>query len=222
MHEAVNDRLSEYVDDELSATERATVEQHLQTCARCRADVDGLRAVVARARSLSDTPPATTLWPGIVERIDGRAAQPAPAGVARRFSFTLPQLIAAGLALMVLSGSMVWLARLGGPRTDIPPVAAESDPAVPVIAPVNVADDAYDDAIADLQRTLDAGRSRLDPQTLRILQQNLETIDRAITQCREALASDPTNGYLSAYLASARARKLELLRHATRIIDRTG
>ena len=222
MHEAVNDRLSEYVDDELSATERATVEQHLQTCARCRADVDGLRAVVARARTLSDTPPATTLWPGIVERIDGRAAQPAPAGVARRFSFTLPQLIAAGLALMVLSGSMVWLARLGGPRTDIPPVAAESDPAVPVIAPVNVADDAYDDAIADLQRTLDAGRSRLDPQTLRILQQNLETIDRAITQCREALASDPTNGYLSAYLASARARKLELLRHATRIIDRTG
>jgi hypothetical protein len=222
MHEAVNDRLSEYVDDELSATERATVEQHLQTCARCRADVDGLRAVVARARTLSDTPPATTLWPGIVERIGGSATQPVPSGVARRFSFTLPQLIAAGLALMVLSGSMVWLARLGGPRTDIPPVAAESDPAVPVIAPVNVADDAYDDAIADLQRTLDAGRSRLDPQTLRILQQNLETIDRAITQCREALASDPTNGYLSAYLASARARKLELLRHATGIIDRTG
>jgi predicted anti-sigma-YlaC factor YlaD len=219
MHETVNDRLSEYLDDELSVEERTTVERHLESCARCRADLAGLRAVTVRARTLSDVPPQANLWPGVAERIDASGTPSAAPRAVRRFSFTLPQLIAAGLALMVLSGGMVWLARLGGERTDFPTIAAESEPAPP-IAPVNIADDAYDEAIADLQRTLDAGRGRLDAQTVRILEENLATIDRAIAQCREALDSDPANVYLSAYLAGTRARKLELLRHATALIDR--
>jgi anti-sigma factor RsiW len=220
MHETVNDRLSEYLDDELSADERTTVERHLESCERCRADLAGLRAVTVRARTLSDTPPLADLWPGVAERI-GASGTSSAASPARRFSFTLPQLVAAGLALMVLSGGMVWLARLGGERTDFPTIAAESEQASPV-APVNIADDAYDEAIVDLQRTLEAGRDRLDAQTVRILEENLATIDRAIAQCREALVSDPANVYLSAYLAGTRARKLALLRHATALLDRTS
>ena len=210
MHDAVNNRLSEYLDDELSAVERRDVETHLATCAECRTDLEALRGVVARASALHDTPPGRDLWTGVAERI-GAGASAAPARASRRFSFTLPQLVAASLALMVLSGSMVWLARLGGERTDFPTVAAE--PAIPV----NFADGAYDDAIADLQRTLDAGRASLDKETVRILEENLQSIDRAIAQCRAALAEDPANVYLNEYLAAARARKLALLRTATSI-----
>jgi anti-sigma factor RsiW len=119
-HEHPTDRLSEYADDELSAAERTTVERHLSGCAECRQVLAELRDVSARARGLIDTPPAADLWPGVAAAV---AQQPrGRARPARRVSFTLPQLVAASLALMLLSGGMVWMARLGGERTDFPAV----------------------------------------------------------------------------------------------------
>jgi len=165
---------------------------------------------------LVSVPPDRELWPGVASRI-GAPNVARPERGTRRFSFTLPQLIAAGLALMVLSGGMVWLARLGGPQSDFPPLAAETP-----VRPANFADGAYDEAIADLERMLEAGRGRVDKETLRVLEDNLQAIDRAIAQCREALAADPANAYLNTYLAQARGRKLELLRTATSLANRAG
>jgi Putative zinc-finger len=211
MHDEWNDRLSEYIDGELEPSERGALEAHLSGCAECRADVAALRAVVASAGSLTDTPPTSNLWPGIAARIGSR-----PAGrttlATRRFAFTLPQLVAASLALIVASGGMVWLARMGGPTTDFPPVLGE-------VRLANFGDAAFDEAVADLQQTLDAGRGRLDPETIRVLETNLEAIDRAIAQCREALQADPSSVYLNTYLAETRRRKLELLRRATALVD---
>jgi len=135
---------------------------------------------------------------------------------ARRFSFTVPQLVAAGLALMLLSGGIVWLARMGGQRTDFPPVSAQRDDRQ--LTDVHAVDAYYDQAIAELQRTMDAGRGRLDPATLRVLETNLQAIDRAIEQCRSALAEDPGSVYLSTHLANAQRRKLTLLRRATALV----
>jgi hypothetical protein len=211
MHDEWNDRLSEYIDGELESSERRALEAHLAGCEDCRTDLASLRAVVTRAEALTDTPPASNLWPDIASRIG-----PRPAGrttlATRRFAFTLPQLVAASLALIVASGGMVWLARMGGPTTDFPPVLGE-------VRPANFGDAAFDEAVADLQETLDAGRGRLDPETIRVLETNLEAIDRAITLCREALEADPSSVYLNTYLAETRRRKLELLRRATALVD---
>ena len=212
-HQEWNDRLSEYLEDELEPAERAGLEAHLSGCADCRTDLAGLRAVVARAQALTDRAPSANLWPGVAARIG--APQPRAATLAtRRFAFTLPQLVAAGLALIVASGGMVWLARLGGPTTDFPPVLGVSS-----VRPANFGDAAYDEAVADLQQTLQEGRGRLDPETIRVLESNLEAIDRAIAQCREALMADPSSVYLNTYLAETRRRKLELLRRATALVD---
>jgi putative zinc finger protein len=208
-----NDRLSEYLDEELEANERTALEAHLVACAECRADLDALRAVTARAASLRDTPPEADLWPGVAAALERR-----PRGEwrqERRFSFTLPQLVAAGLAIMVLSGGMVWLARMGGSRTDFPPVGAHSTG-----APATFGDAGYDEAVADLERTLADARQRLDPDTVRVLDQNLSTIDRAIGQCRDALAADPGSAFLQTSLSQARARKLALLRQAAALAAR--
>ena len=211
MHDEWNDRLSEYIDGELEPSERHALEAHLTDCTECRADVAALRAVVARAGSLTDTPPTSNLWPDIATRIGARPARRTTLAT-RRFAFTLPQLVAASLALIVASGGMVWLARMGGPSTDFPPVLGE-------VRLANFGDAAFDEAVADLQQTLDAGRGRLDPETIRVLETNLEAIDRAITQCREALEADPSSVYLNTYLAETRRRKLELLRRATALVD---
>ena len=216
--DAFTSRLSDYLDDEdLSPGERAEIEDHLSGCAECRATLEELREVVGQAAALTDSAPEADLWSGIQDRLGSRDVLAFPARAARRVSFTIPQLVAAGLALMVLSGSMVWMMRVGQGRADITPIAASESP-----RPVNVSntDAGYEEAIADLERALEAGRDRLDPQTIRVIEANLMAIDRMIAQSREALAADSANSFLNMHLADARRRKLELLRNATALANK--
>src|SRR5690242_18238701 len=97
------DRLSEYLDGTLAPAERQGLEAHLAECAACTATLAELRRVVARAGALDDRPPAADLWPRIAARLGGRGALlPFARRSARRVSFTVPQLAAAGIALVAL------------------------------------------------------------------------------------------------------------------------
>jgi len=210
------DRLSEYLDGELTPAERAALDTHLAGCRQCAMTLDELRAVAARAGALLPRAPESDLWPGIAQRIDAPPAVVPFSTRRRRFSFTMPQLVAAGLALMIMSGGGVWVLNHGGRATDMPKVAASPS----AVLPISFADPHYDEAIADLQQTLQDGRSQLDPQTIRIIEANLAAIDQAIDQCRQALAADPANLYLHNHLAEARQRKLALLRRAAEMVNK--
>ena len=214
------DRLSEYLDDELSPHERTVIEVHLASCAECRSTLEALRAIVSNAGQLTDSPPKSELWSGIAARIavpEWRVARASPFRrlISSRLSFTLPQLAAAGLALMVLSGGLVWMARSGDPRADFAPISADTESRTPAAAPAMSADPHYDGAVAELERTLKAAQTRLDPATVRVLEENLATIDRALEQSGQALATDPANVYLNRHLADVRQRKLTVLLRAT-------
>jgi anti-sigma factor RsiW len=223
MSDVWTDRLSEYLDDELPPGERAALEGHLAQCAECSAALADLRRVVARARALESTGPATDLWPGIATRI-GAAAGAGPAVRAigmRRFAFSLPQLLAAGIALMVLSGGSVWLLRPGSTPSIASGAAAapaESGLGTPVSWQRRAAP-GYDAAVADLERVLAEGRGRLDTATVRVLEQNLRVIDQAIDQARRAVAADSANAYLNSHLAETMRRKLDLLRQAASLVS---
>ena len=104
---------------------------------------------------------------------------------------------------------------------------AAPDRAAPAERPVTDAvavsfDPRYDATVADLQRLLASERSNLDTSTVRILEQNLAVIDRALAEARRAVASDPANPYLRAHLASTMRRKVDLLRRATVIAGARG
>lgn len=207
------DRLSEYLDDELGPAERVQAAAHFETCGECAAALQELRAVVARAQTLPSMPPRTNLWPAIEARITRRGLFARFGGWAsQRVSFTVPQLAAAALALMVLSGGVVWLSEYGGRTTSLPAVDAHG------VLPAAFSNPQYDEAIADLERTLHASRSQLDPQTVRIIEANLASIDQAIEQSRRALAADPANAYLNNHLAEFEQRKLALLRRASALV----
>ena len=207
------DRLSEYLDEELTSSERAQIDAHLGSCSECATTLDELRAVKARAAALTPVPPASDLWPGIEQRLEHRHGILPFRNQARRISFTIPQLVAAGLALMVLSGSAVWLSQFGGRSTSLPPVDASN------MMPVSLTDPRYDEAVKDLEEALTVGRSQLDPETVKVLEANLQAIDRAIEQSRRALQQDPANVYLNSHLADARQRKLALLRRASALVS---
>lgn len=219
MSDHYTDQLSDYLDGELTQVERAALDAHLAGCRECAVTLEELRAVVARAATLPARPPADDLWPGIEPHLtgarDGQVVSFTPR-TSRRFSFTLPQLAAAGIALMVMSGGGVWVLQHGGRATSMPPVAATSEP--PAVVPAALIDPRYDEAIADLEQALQAGRSELDPATIRVLEANLAAIDKAIAESREALDADPANVYLNNHLADARQRKLALLRRATALV----
>src|SRR2546423_15589238 len=109
MSDTWTERLSEYIDGTLAATERGALEAHLAGCAACATALDELRRVVARARALDDRPPATDLWPAIAEQIGVSSGAHGVVSLAerrtrRRVTFTVPQLAAAA-ALLLLLGS---------------------------------------------------------------------------------------------------------------------
>jgi anti-sigma factor RsiW len=238
MHDEWTGRLSDYLDDELAPDERRGIERHLAGCEACATALDELKHVVERARSLPTRPPQTDLWNGIADRIGATGA--AGRGGARivpirarepwRISFTLPQLAAASLLLAMVSGGVAWrmhtlpaAVRTDGPGDSVqvrPPLELPADTAV--LEQVSLADAQYDSAVADLQDALQKGRGHLDPATIRIVEQNLKIIDRAIDQARQAVMDDPGNSYLTSHLVETRRKKLDLLRRAAALASETN
>jgi anti-sigma factor RsiW len=211
------DRLSEYLDGELSAADRASVDAHLAGCAACRTTLEELRGVVARAAIVQDAPPDRDLWPGVAARID-TSPRTRPSFFTRvftsRLSFTLPQLAAASLALMVLSGGLVWMAKSGDPRADFQPLNAQNG--AEGTGRISAADaaEAYDVAVDQIEKVLESKRGNLDAETLRVLDLNVAAADRTIAECRRALAADSENVARQTQLVRAQQHKLSLLRAA--------
>jgi hypothetical protein len=225
MSDQWSDRLSDYLDGELPDNERIALEAHVQSCQECSADLRDLRRVILRARTLKPQTPRHDLWPGIASRIGASAddsedviSLPVHRPV-RRWSFSLPQLMAAGIALVTLSGGTVWMLRNPGNPPGTAPVAAA--PTNPPVINASLKPDAsrsYAAAVADLERVLANGRGQLDTTTVRIIEQNLAAIDQAITQAQRALNADPANLYLNTHLAETMRRKLDLLRQAAALV----
>ena len=224
MHEEWTDKLSDFLDDELAADERASVARHLASCPQCANVAADLENVVTRARASTPHPPQHDLWAGIEARIS-RVAQP------RRVSFTLPQLAAAAALLVAVSGGLAWQAAQRSAGTTIAKLPAATAPSVeqavdhmqpaPTVMATTVgyADAQYDAAVSDLEKALKNGRNHLDQSTIAIVEHNLQIIDQAIEQARQALEGDPANSYLSGHLVEARRRKLDLLRRAAALTE---
>jgi Putative zinc-finger len=221
MSDQWTDRLSEYLDGELEDAVRAELEAHLATCTECEAALAELRRVVTRAGTLEDRPPVADLWPGIAARIGLGTDQLSLRRRARRrrFTFTVPQLAAASLALIAVSAGLVWLALRGAPRSvagNAP--AAVATPGVQANWMPKVEGSA-DAAVAELRAALAESRrsGRLDAATVARLEHSLAVIDSAIAEAKRALEADPGSVYLNHHLAETYRRKLSFLRQATRI-----
>jgi len=201
-----SEQLSGFLDDELSPQARSEVTAHLEACAECSALLGELRRVLSRARALDDHPPRADLWPGVAAAIGATPAR-------RRPSFSWPQLIAAGIALVVLSGGAVALLLDRGASFAGAPLIPGGSTVVPAAAS-STSGRGYAAAIRELEAELVAGQGRLDSTTVRVVTQKLQLIDRAIADAERALATDSASTYLHGHLAQTRLRKLDLLRQA--------
>jgi hypothetical protein len=217
------DELQDLREGLLSPEERDEVLAHLESCATCRGELGALSSLMDSLGELPlEAQPSRDLWPQIVWRIDAgseasrRVESPSLSRAKPRRQITLQawQLAAASIALALVSGGVVWAALSGGLR-DPGPVA--SVPAQGSLAqPVGweTALDEYNEAVAELEEVLELGRGVLDPETVRILEENLQAIDNAINESQAALAQDPGSKILGRFLAENLRRKVDLLRRA--------
>lgn len=231
-------RLHDYLDGELPHADARSLEDHVVGCARCRtrlADLAELRTALG-ALPLGGAP-ARDLWPGIERRLDpGRDARilalpgsettaPGAEGAPpprRSVPRPLRRLAyAAGLVAAFGAGALAW--RAVAPAASGPPAStAEREAGGGVGGPVFAASVEVRSAIAELEEILDAGRSRLDPATLDVLDRSLATIDAAIAEAEAALAEDPASPLLRDLLLSRERAKVRVLtRAATRLLPST-
>jgi hypothetical protein len=238
-HARWTDQLSDYLDGGLAGADRDALEAHLAECGTCRDVLHDLRALVESAHRLGDVPPGRDLWPGIAAAIGAPAPAARPRDVielptaarprARRGLFlTVPQLAAASVVLAVISAAAtLWVgpgvattSALGEKKgteaaaTDAGAVFPAADLGAP---PPELAQE-----LRRLEETLAAERTRLEPNTVRILEKNLGVIERAIDESRRALAVDPGNAFLREHLDRTYQEKLDYLREAAGIADWTG
>jgi anti-sigma factor RsiW len=205
---AIDSQLHDLVDDDIAAAERPALEAHLAACGEC---ADRLRSLMAlraqlRALPLSVEPPGDLL-PGIRARIRG-----APQSLAAR-RVRWPLLAAAAVLLCVLS-SAITLFIVRGTRT--PPPLSQLPVAVATaqLVELRATEAHYIGAIAELRAALLRDQAMLGPETVRVLEQSLAAIDRALADAHAALLADPANGVLAEMLHANYQKKLDLLRRA--------
>jgi hypothetical protein len=127
--------------------------------------------------------------------------------------------IAAGLFIALVSGLATWVVVMR-PAAPAPANADRRD--APdrfgaATVPVSLEAGSYDRAVAELLEALDSRRTALSPGTIAVLERNLEAIDRALREARAALARDPNDVALAAYVADRQRVKLAVLRQVERI-----
>ena len=212
----IQDRLNDYVDGALPEAEFQEMELHLAGCAECRAEERLLRTLLAQAAALSEERlPRRDLWPEIAVRLDGGALGSA---LWSRVS-TWTGLAAAAAVVLVLG---VLLKRPGGPGSDpgaggtagqgmVKPVAASPETGL-----IDAERD-YLRATEELMAVIEARRDSLPPATREALTRNLQTIDQALQEIREALAKEPSNAQLNHLLASTHRKKVDVLRRVVKL-----
>lgn len=100
------------------------------------------------------------------------------------------------------------------PQARVPAVVARSTPRVSLAssAPQSASELAFSGEITQLQNVLVQRRTQLEPETVKIVEDNLKLIDTAVQRARSALLKDPASGFLTRQLDNALQKKVELLR----------
>jgi hypothetical protein len=178
--------LGDYVDGTIDQADRATVDVHLAACPVCRATVVDFAAIRSAAAALEPLTPPARVWHAI------EAAAPRQTGAGGlRSLWVLRACATAAMAAILAVG--LWrvgaLLDVDGPsspvNTRVSDIASGQEPDSPEAH--------YAQAIARLEEVTSAQRDALDPEIAGTMDAGLLVVDRAITESRAALQSEPSD-----------------------------
>jgi hypothetical protein len=216
-------QLQDHLEELLPPEEDEQVRSHLAECTACRQELEALADLRAGLATLPrEAEPSRDLWPQVAWRMgQGSTSTPRREAVARRSGRRLVvpawQLAAASLVVALLSGGSVWLILSGGQQNP-PSIATTAPQTSAAAAGLFQPFQPYEEAVADLESVLEQGRQYLDEETVRVLEENLTIIDRAILEAQEALRMDPGSKILQRVLSGSLRKKVDLLRQAASVV----
>jgi hypothetical protein len=210
-------QLHDYLDGVLSTEEVEQIAAHLLACAQCAAEVEALGVLKAELLQLPDSvQPARDLRPGIWQRIDQAAVIEMPQAAGRTLWSARYRLAAAAVLLVVVSSFFTLVVVSRGKGFSNADRMPDHESARLVSDDPALLERQYSDELRELELVLRKSRNALAPETVRIMEENLMVIDRAIREARAAMVADPNSELLVDLLRSAYERKLELLRQAAK------
>jgi anti-sigma factor RsiW len=237
MKDRFTDLLSEYLDHDLPRGEAEALERHLVACAECRDTLAALERVKTRAATLVDPLAPTDLWAGIASRIGTAGTtsakpprivvhelpNPHSARAPRPALWSVPQWALAAAAFLAVALGVSWLVQTRMAPGLRPQQAVVTTPGLqPPSAGTEAAAASFDataieSEIGQLQQALDRGRDKLDPKTVKVLEENLRIIHKATEDARRALEQDPANRDLQNYFAGSVQSKLDMVKRAAQL-----
>lgn len=206
--------INDYVDDNLEAKKKSTLEKHLEGCSDCQEVLKDLREIASSAKELDDLSPSAQTWLNIEARLAKEAQTvQVPERPARKwFDFLVFQprlryaLISAVLLAVVVVGFFLGIRYFRGGITP-----GLNNHQKYTLAKLEEAERHYQLAIKALAEAVSSRQESLNPQVAEIFKTNLEIIDASIQACREAVVGQPKNIEARNYLLFVYREKLNLL-----------
>jgi hypothetical protein len=211
------ERLSEFVEGELTASEAAAVRTHAAMCVHCTEAISDLRALVATAGALSEPEPPPTLWPSIAGALDRGGGRFGWLSIANWRPFSVGAL--AGAAVVALVVAVPALHRSGNRLPAAPPgaeaVATSATDADPLLheaeAEFAEAAAAYERSIGKLRGLLAREEARWSPQERTRMAERLGRLDDTIARSRELARRTPGDSAGNEQLFAAYQQKIAFL-----------
>lgn len=221
--------LNDYVEGGVTGTALERAETHLAECVQCRDAVNRLGAVLEQLHALPrELDPGVDLMPSIRAETRRRLRARTRRHAQQRMHW--PLAAAAALALVIAGAALTMLAirssRDGGaPGQALDAVAPAEGSATQgqrlgagtdaaAMAELRSLEAEYARAADELLAAFREERQRLGAGTARLLEDNIETVERALRQSQQALTTDPDSPVLRELVLSAHRQRLDLARRA--------
>ncbi len=196
--ESARNLIDSYVAGTLAARDALALEEHVAVCAECTIDLAAAGSLAGPVRALPRRmDPPGDLWPAVRQRL------------VRKRTPGWGALAAAAVLLIALT-SVVTALLLD--RRDATTASLASGAAA-----VRMVEAGYVEQALELEAALEQGRERLAPETITIVERNLDVIAKAIAESRAALEQDPANQDLRILLRTGHEQRVALLEQAVRL-----
>ena len=219
------ERLSAFVDGDLSASETQSVRHHLEACPACARRADELGALTRATRALEVPEPPPTLWPSIEGALERRGGADAPGGWwASWRSFGIGALAGAVAVAVIVAGfGARGRAPGAGPDGALVAHAPEGAPALQALQPSSdplLADAeqefaraaaVYERSIEKLRRLLVREEVRWSPEVRARYDERLARLDDAIARSRDVARRAPSDSDGNERLFAAYQQKIAFL-----------
>ena len=190
-----------YQNDTLHSLSEKEQQKHLESCPLCSERKAFEDQIMQEAGQLHRLKPDNALW----DKIENTLQQ--DQNRKRSGIFAIPSspktwLSAAAIVIAIFSVSIFYFFSGGSEKI-------LSDGA---LFKVELSEQNYIDAITDLENEAKPKMAQLDTDLMLLYRDKLETIDRQIKSCREAIQSNPGNAHIRRYMLAALQDKKDTLK----------